>query len=274
MKILSEKIKKTLNYLPFNHSFYKSENNHYERGIIDFIAGSALVRYGLKPQSNALLKYLENRNINKNYLESVCEPVRILVGGNSARNDVQQGLNLEEYYKNQGLEQKVRIDTFFFSRLEKKIKVNVDNHNHYNISSLKELTGLIKDNKYLVDFVDFDGTLSDCCLGRETKVKLKSKFLLWEEESESLNRLLKILDVGVRITYASTMYLGDVFYSCLKLKYHFMWPEKDNNLKIFLESVSKLPTQLVISSFSCLGGMLNAINDSKAEVKLRRPVYY
>jgi hypothetical protein len=271
MQVLSKKI---IKYVPLIHNFHKSENDHYERGVIDFLTGSVWPRYGMKPQPNALIRYLESKSVNNSYLKSLDKPVRILVGGNSAGSDVQLGLNLEKYYQNQGLNEKVRVDTFLYNKVGKKIKVNIKNHSHYNLKNLEELADLIKDNKYLVDFVDFDGTLVDFCLTRSSEVKLKSRLAIQKTESEGLNIFSKFLAFGVRMAYAETMYLGDVFYSGLKLRSRFVWPEKKNNLKVFLESVTKLPTQLVISSFSCLGGVINAINDSKAKVKLNRPIYY
>lgn len=274
MEILAPGIKKGQSMLPLIYNFHKSENTHYERGAIDFLTGSAWARYGLKPQCEAVVNYLEAKNVNKSYLKRVSRPIRILVGGNSVGSDIHLGLNLKKYYKKQGLSEKVRVDTFLYSRVGKKLKVNLDNHNHYNLSNLEELSDLIKENKYLVDFVDFDGTLADFCLGRSTELKLKSRLMVPEYKSESLNKFSKFLAFGVRMAFLQTMYLGDVFYSGLKMRSRFSWPEKENNLKVFLESVSKLPTQLVISSFSCLGGVINCINDSNAKVRLNRPIYY
>ncbi|MDD4352918.1 MAG: hypothetical protein PHN56_00520 [Candidatus Nanoarchaeia archaeon] len=268
------KVKEKQYYLPFSYNFCKKETFQYKGRPIEFITGLAWARYGLKPQPNALIKYLEYKSVNKINVGTTSKPFKILVGGNSVGSDVQLGINLEDYCKKQGLNEKVRVDTFFYSREEKKIKVNINDHNHYNINSLEELSGLIEKNEYAIDFVDFDGTLADCCLGRGTKVKLKSRLALPKSESESLNKLSRFLAFGVRMTYAGTMYLGDVFYSCLKLKPRFEWPEKENSLKDFLESVTKLPTKLVISRFSCLGGVLNAISESKANVNLKRPIYY
>jgi hypothetical protein len=274
MEILAPTIKKWHKILPFKYNFHKSENVKYNTGAIDFLTGSVWGRFGMKPQPNAVINYLEARNVNETYLQGLEKPIRILVGGNSVGSDVWLGLNLKKYYQNIGLEDKVRVDTFLYNRNKKKIKINIDNHNHYNLSTLEELSDLIKNNKYLVDFVDFDGTLVDFCLGKSSKVKLKSRIMLPKVKSETLNKISKVLAFGVRMSFLQTIYLGDTFYSGLKMKSRFSWPEKENNLKVFLESVSNLKTQLVISSFSNLGGVINAINDSKANVKLNKPVYY
>lgn len=245
-----------------------------EMGNIDILSGFSWIRYGLKPQCNALIDYLKKGGIDNNYLSSHESEVKVLVGGNSAGSDIWLGLNLKKYYEKQGLEQKVRVDTFLYNRLGKKLKVNIDGHNHYNIGSLDELAGLIKENRYLVDFVDFDGTLADFCLGRSEDLKLRSRLMVPEMKSEGLDKLVSLFSLGPRCSYAGTMYLGDVFFSALKLKPRFEWPEKENSLKAFLESVSSLQTQLVITSFSCYGGILNAIRDSNAKVSINKPIYY
>jgi hypothetical protein len=241
---------------------------------IDILSGFSWIKYGLKPQCNALVDYLKKRGIDNNYLFNHKSGVKVLVGGNSVGSDVWLGLNLKKYYEKLGLGEKVRVDTFLYNRFKKRLKVNIDGHNHYNISSLCELSGLIKENKYLVDFVDFDGTLVDFCLGRSEDLKLRSRLMVPEMKSESLDKLIGFFSLGPRCSYAGTIYLGDVFFSMLKFKPRFEWCEKDNSLKDFLESIHCLPTQLVISSFSCYGGILNAIKDCKAKVSINKPIYY
>ncbi|MBN1923186.1 MAG: hypothetical protein JW791_00305 [Nanoarchaeota archaeon] len=227
--------------------FVKSESELVKNLNVGVLSAFDAVRYGPKPFVRGLLElfrqYAGVYEPFKRVFKHDSEPFYAVCVGDS-HNDVRMGENLELRLKNSVSASKVRVDKVIISRYGES-HPRAD----YNVSSFREVSGIIREGCYDLVISDFDNTLCVDFLNSRQKVRVKNNM-------ERFGNLLPLrLGFGL-------FTLSDILLAYLKVHDRRFFPESEGSISGVFDAVRETESQLVVNSFAppnSITGFMNKV---------------
>ena len=195
-------------------------------GLITYEDG--IMHRGYKPDTKAVIKFLDNYKVIEYYEKKGHNPVKIMVAGDNYR-DLKQGSNLKEALEAGKWKGKIIMDN-----------VLVDRHGgahelaDYTVTSLKELSSLIREEKsYDIVLCDGDNTLWKSYLDRQRKNLTGKHTPQWG------NNIMKTLTV-----------MAENMLSLTRISPRQLYKSEEDSLEDFLKEVKDNKSFLIINSLS------------------------
>jgi hypothetical protein len=149
----------------------------------------------------------------------------------------------------------VRVYTFALNRAGHK-----DCDADFALNNLKSVYKKCEDLDVRLLFIDADNCLYDSCVNGNKPYKSESK------KNFLANKF------SFRLLYAMSILSADMFYSHVGARSRFLYPKSEDNLKWFLENITKR-CYCVISTYSCFKGIKNIVKECGANVNVIKPIF-